>query len=308
MKKLFIIMIVGIVLLSGCKPAVNYSESLDMAYQSTEAPPFAPMAEEAFMGEEEKASYAAGTNVDAMPVERLIIKNATLGIAVEDPVASIDAIYKLAEDMGGFLVTSNVYKTTLSSGVEVPRGSITIRVPAEKLDEAMGIIKAMVADPKNGVLNESVSGQDVTAEFTDSQARLRNLEAAEAQLVDLLNSATDLEYVLEVFRELTSIRSQIEVLEGRIKYLSEAAALSSISVDVIGESSLQPIEIGGWKPQGIAKDAIQALIKALQGLGTVLIWFGLYCLHFLIPLGFGVFFLVKIIWKACAMGKAKKAL
>ncbi|MCJ7696303.1 MAG: DUF4349 domain-containing protein, partial [Anaerolineaceae bacterium] len=135
-----------------------------------------------------------------------------------------------------------------------------------------------------------------------------NLEAAEAQLVDLLNSATDLEYVLEVFRELTSIRSQIEVLEGRIKYLSEAAALSSISVDVIGESSLQPIEIGGWKPQGIAKDAIQALIKALQGLGTVLIWFGLYCLPFLVPLGFGIFFLVKIIRKASAKRKAKKAL
>jgi len=190
--------------------------------------------------------------------------------------------------------------------VEVPRASITIRVPSERLDEAMTKIKAMAADPKTGVLNESVSGQDVTAEYTDSKSRLKNLQAAEEQLVELLDSAKDLQYTLEIFRELTSIRGQIEVLQGQIKYYEEAAALSSIAVDLVGEESLQPIEIGGWKPKGIAKDAIQALIKALQGLGTALIWFGLYCLPFLIPLGVGVYFLVKGIRKARAKRKARK--
>jgi len=218
----------------------------------------------------------------------------------------MDAISLMAEEMGGFLVGSNMYKYQLSTGVEVPRASITIRVPSERLDEAMTKIKAMAADPKTGVLNESVSGQDVTAEYTDSKSRLKNLQAAEEQLVELLDSAKDLQYTLEIFRELTSIRGQIEVLQGQIKYYEEAAALSSIAVDLVGEESLQPIEIGGWKPKGIAKDAIHALIKALQGLGTALIWFGLYCLPFLIPLGVGVYFLVKGIRKARAKRKARK--
>jgi hypothetical protein len=263
------------------------------------------VSEESFY-EGEKGGVSTGNGVEASSVERLVIKNASLGIAVLDPVVSLDAIGKLADDMGGFLVSSNMYKYTLSTGVEVPRGSITIRVPSDRLDEALVKIKAMAADPKTGVLNESISGQDVTAEYTDSKSRLKNLIAAEEQLVELLDSATDLQYTLEIFRELTSIRSQIEVLQGQIKYYEEAAALSAITVDVVGEASLQPIEIGGWKPKGIAKDAIETLIKTLQGIGTALIWFGIYCLPFLIPLGVALFFIIKGARKARAKKKARK--
>ncbi len=310
MKKIWILLIIGVLFLTGCS-ARSEDRSLTVFPQS--APEYEmPAAEESYYeGEKREASSSYdnvtnGSGVDASSVERLVIKNASLSVAVADPVASMDAISLMAEEMGGFLVGSNMYKYQLSTGVEVPRASITIRVPSERLDEAMTKIKAMAADPKTGVLNESVSGQDVTAEYTDSKSRLKNLQAAEEQLVELLDSAKDLQYTLEIFRELTSIRGQIEVLQGQIKYYEEAAALSSIAVDLVGEESLQPIEIGGWKPKGIAKDAIQALIKALQGLGTALIWFGLYCLPFLIPLGVGVYFLVKGIRKARAKRKARK--
>lgn len=310
MKKIWILLIIGVLFLTGCS-ARSEDRSLTVFPQS--APEYEmPAAEESYYeGDKREASSSYdnvtnGSGVDASSVERLVIKNASLSVAVADPVASMDAISLMAEEMGGFLVGSNMYKYQLSTGVEVPRASITIRVPSERLDEAMTKIKAMAADPKTGVLNESVSGQDVTAEYTDSKSRLKNLQAAEEQLVELLDSAKDLQYTLEIFRELTSIRGQIEVLQGQIKYYEEAAALSSIAVDLVGEESLQPIEIGGWKPKGIAKDAIQALIKALQGLGTALIWFGLYCLPFLIPLGVGVYFLVKGIRKARAKRKARK--
>ncbi len=310
MKKIWILLIIGVLFLTGCS-ARSEDRSLTVFPQS--APEYEmPAAEESYYeGEKREASSSYdnvtnGSGVDASSVERLVIKNASLSVAVADPVASMDAISLMAEEMGGFLVGSNMYKYQLSTGVEVPRASITIRVPSERLDEAMTKIKAMAADPKTGVLNESVSGQDVTAEYTDSKSRLKNLQAAEEQLVELLDSAKDLQYTLEIFRELTSIRGQIEVLQGQIKYYEEAAALSSIAVDLVGEESLQPIEIGGWKPKGIAKDAIQALIKALQGLGTALIWFGLYCLPFLIPLGVGVYFLVRGIRKARAKRKARK--
>jgi len=308
MKRIWIILVIGAVLLSGC---ASTQRSLQMV-MPTEAPAYdLAVAEESYYeGEKSGApsTYdgATGNGVEASSVERLVIKNASLGIAVLDPVASLDAIGKLAEEMGGFLVSSNMNKYMLSTGVEVPRGSITIRVPSEKLDEALVKIKAMAADPETGVLNESISGQDVTAEYTDSKSRLKNLVAAEEQLVQLLDSATDLQYTLEIFRELTSIRSQIEVLQGQIKYYEEAAALSAISVEVVGEASLQPLEIAGWKPKGIAKDAVQTLIKTLQGIGTALIWFGIYCLPFLIPLGVVLFFIIKGARKARAKKKARK--
>ena len=309
MKRTWIILVLGAIILSGC---ASNQRSLQTV-MPTEAPAYdrGAVAEESFYEGEKSgapATYdnATGNGVEASTVERLVIKNASLGIAVKDPVVSLDAIGKMADEMGGFLVSSNMYKYMLSTGVEVPRGSITIRVPSERLDEAMLKIKAMAADPETGVMNESISGQDVTAEYTDSKSRLKNLIAAEEQLVELLDSATDLQYTLEIFRELTSIRSQIEVLQGQIKYYEEAAALSAISVDIVGEASLQPIEIGGWKPKGIAKDAIQTLIKTLQGIGTGLIWFGIYCLPFLIPLGIALFFIIKGARKARAKKKARK--
>jgi hypothetical protein len=309
MKKIWIILAIGAIILSGCS-----AKQTSLEYPMPAATPAydrGAVAEESYIEGEKggaPATYddATGNGVEASTVERLVIKNASLGIAVLDPVASLNAIGKLAEEMGGFLVSSNMSKYMLSTGVEVPRGSITIRVPSEKLDEALVKIKAMAADPETGILNESITGQDVTAEYTDSKSRLKNLQAAEEQLVELLASATDLQYTLEIFRELTSIRSQIEVLQGQIKYYEEAAALSAISVDIVGESSLQPIEIAGWKPKGIAKDAVQTLIKTLQGIGTALIWFGIYCLPFLIPLGVALFFIIKGARKAKAKKRARK--
>ncbi len=305
MKRSIIILLIGVLLLTGC--AAKQSD-----FASPEAiPEFGMPPSDAVYQETNKSGMlseydtAAGNGVEASSVERLVIKNASLGIAVVDPVVTLDAIGKMAEEMGGFLVSSRMTKYT-KNGAEIPQGSITIRVPSEQLDDAMALIKSMAVDQETGVMNESITGQDVTAEYTDSKSRLKNLQSAEAQLVELLDSATDLQYTLEIFRELTSIRGQIEVLQGQIKYYEEAAALSSISVEVIGEASLQPIEIAGWKPKGIAKDAIQALVNTLQSIGTGLIWFGLYCLPFLIPLGFGVFFLVKGIRKGAAKRKAKK--
>ncbi len=304
MKRSILILIIGVLLLTGCAKA-----SEEYAYR--QAIPEMPAASDGIYSESSKSNSgsvydnAIGNGVEASSVERLVIKNANLGIAVADPVSVLETISKLAEEMGGFLVSSNLYKST-RNGVEVPQANVTIRVPSEKLDEAMAMIKGMAVDQETGILKESITGQDVTAEYTDSKSRLKNLQAAEEQLVELLDSATDLQYTLDIFRELTSIRGQIEVLQGQVKYYEEAAALSSISVEIVGEASLQPIEIAGWKPKGIAKDAIQALIKSLQSIGTALIWFGLYCLPFLLPLGVGVFFLVKGIRKSHAKRKAKK--
>ena len=169
------------------------------------------------------------------------------------------SVMSMAESMGGYVVNSNQWNSVDSSGKAYAQTSVTIRVPSERLDEAMQKIREMAADAENGVLSESVNGQDVTSDYVDSQSRLRNLEAAEQQLVKLLESATDLQYTLEIFRELTNIRSEIEVLKGHIKYLEESAALSSIAVEFVAEASLQPIQIGPWKPSGEAKKAVQAL-------------------------------------------------
>jgi hypothetical protein len=100
-------------------------------------------------------------------VERVVIKNASLEIVVQDPISSVDAISRMAEEMGGFVVNSNTYRIRTTRGNEVPEANITVRVPATRLNEAMDRIKALVGDPGQDVINENISGQDVTQEYTD---------------------------------------------------------------------------------------------------------------------------------------------
>lgn len=234
--------------------------------------------------------------------ERMVIRSASMKVSVADPAQSMQAVQTLANSLGGYVVNSEVGNASDAAGVIYTTSSITVRVPAEKLDEAMAQIRSLAADPKTGVISESVSGQDVTSDYVDSESQLTNLKAAEKQLQELLDKATDLQYTVEIFRELTNIRGQIEVLQGHMKYLKESSQLSSVSVWFVAEASLKPIEIGGWKPEGAAREALQALINAAQGLGTFLIWFAIAWLPFLIPLGLITHFVVKAIRK----GRAKR--
>ena len=231
---------------------------------------------------------AAGEG-DANPAgERIVIKNASLSIAVQNPVENLDAITALANEFGGFVVNSNLYNTKLANGAEVPQGSITIRVPADRLDEALDRIKSGAGR----ILSENVSGQDVTREYTDLQSRLRNLEEAETQLQAIMDDAYRTEDVINVFNQLTYYREQIEIVKGQIQYYEQSAAFSAISVDVLADAAVQPITIGGWQPEGVAREAVQALVNTLQGIADAGIWFALYVLPVLIT----IFIPLRLIW------------
>lgn len=210
--------------------------------------------------------------------ERLVIKNASLQLVVADPPAVMDDITKMAEQMQGYVVSANLYQSTTESGTKVPRASITIRVPADKLNAALEQIKAYSSDLP---LQEDVTSQDVTGEYTDLSSRLRNLEAAEAQLQKIMEDAYTTDDVLQVYNQLVSVREQIEVTKGRMQYLEQSAALSAISVDLIADAAIQPVSIGGWHPTGVARDALRALIRTYQNIVDFLIWLVLY----LIPVG-----------------------
>lgn len=211
---------------------------------------------------------------------RLVIENAELTIVVKDPKARMKEINDLAKELGGYVVSSNLYQDT-STGKEVPQANIVIRVASEKLDEALAKIKEGAVD----VPHENRSGQDVTSQYVDLQAQLKAKQAAEKKLLEIMDQATRAEDVLAIYLQVQSVQTEIEQLKGQIKYLEESAALSAISVQLIAEESTQPIEIGPWKPEGAAKAAIQDLIFFFQNFVDFLIRFVLYNLPALILIG-----------------------
>jgi hypothetical protein len=223
---------------------------------------------EMFFADEGMGNQIFRDSSEPVNVERLVIRNANLTIVVEDPAASAEDIAELAVAFGGFVVNSNVYQNTFGEGVFATQASITIRVPAERLDEALDLIKADVVD----VQSENISGQDVTQEYTDLESRLRNLEAAEVELREIMSSLTDAEDVLSVYQSLRQVREEIEIIKGRMQYFEESARLSAITVDLLPDVVSQPLQIGRWQPQGTAKRALEAMISVLQFIADVGIW------------------------------------
>lgn len=223
-------------------------------------------------------------NLDLGPaVERLVIRDANLTIVVSDPTQTVEQISQMATSMGGFVVRSEVSESTYGQAdIVAKQASITVRVPADRLDEALDRIKGDALE----VRTENVSGQDVTEEYTDLQSRLRNLEETEDQLREIMASTSKTEDVLAVLDQLRRITEEIELIKGRIQYLEQSARLSSISVQVLPDVATQPIQIGRWQPQGTVKDAVEALIGAFQWFVDALIWIIIFVLPVaLIPLG-----------------------
>jgi hypothetical protein len=250
------------------------------------------MPAEGFAPEEPAADFAtnaSGDGFEAAAVERLVIQNADLSIVVIDPEAKMDEIGKMAERMGGFVVSKNIYQTYTANNVKVPEGNITVRVPAENLEQALEQIKEDAVE----VQNETRSGQDVTREYVDLKSRLKTHEQAAEQLSKILEQKTESEEVIEVFNQLVYHREQIEILKGQINYYEEAAAFSAVSVRITAEETLQPLEIAGWRPVGVARDALQALINFFEGFVNFLIWL----IILIIPAGLLILGLLWVVWR-----------
>lgn len=218
--------------------------------------------------------------------ERLVIENADLAIVVKDPETRMKEIADMANEMGGFVVSSNIYTTYYGpNSVEAPGANIVIRVPSERLDEALEKIKEGAVD----VDYENRTGQDVTNIYVDLQSQLKAKQAAEKKLLEILDAANETEDVLAVYTELQRIQSEIEVLKGQIKYYDESTSTSAVNVTLIAEETVKPVEIGGWKLQGTVNDAIQNLIIFTQGFTRFLIQLVLFLLPALILLAIPVY-------------------
>jgi hypothetical protein len=307
-KKLSFIFLVLALILTACgtkaiAPTLQspYLESRD--YGTGGGPADQYSGESAAMPTMAPSSPTNGSNLSASSAaaqERLVIMNANLTVVVADPQSKLEAIDQMASDLGGFVVSMNMYQTYLSNGGTAPEGYISVRIPSGKLDSAINQIKADAVE----VRNETRSGQDVTAEYVDLESRLRTLEAAEEQLTVVMLNATKTEDILNVLNQLEYYREQIEIVKGQMKYYKEASTYSLITVTLVAEETIQPIEIGGWKPEGVARDAVQALVKFLQGFVNFLIWFTLMVLPVLIVI-FGP--IALIVWAIVAGIKRRKA-
>jgi hypothetical protein len=216
-------------------------------------------------GQDATYSNSSDSPISTITVsDRKIIKNGNLSIEVENVIDAMDRITDIADELGGYIISSNKYSNDETHGV------ITIRVPAENFDAAFEQVRQVAVE----IPYENKDSRDVTEEYTDLDAQLRNLEATEAQYLELFKKAETVEDMVTVQRELSQVRGEIERIEGRMKYIDRTSDMSYIEINIRETASLRQKK---WNPSETLISAANGFVTFLKGLVNVLIWVAMFC-------------------------------
>jgi hypothetical protein len=165
----------------------------------------------------------------AAAADRKIIKNGELTLEVSSPNDAQRSVASIADSVGGFVVTS---ETKLIENHDPSKRTVEVklivRVPANQFDAALSSIEKL----SSNVIQRGISGSDVTEEFIDLEARIRTQKALELQFLTIMKQSENITDALEVQRQIAAVRTEIEKLEGRRRFLENRASLSTITVDL----------------------------------------------------------------------------
>ena len=292
MKRRLVIVLILALVLTGCaslrKPAPQVK-----VVAPTPVPLPVEVAKEAAPPSPEEALPSA--------VERMVIRRAELRIVVKDTKEAVNRVESIAVEKGGYLQQSEVWK----SGEDL-EARLVIMVPAEKCEETLAALRDIALD----ILSESVSGQDVTEEYVDLSARLKNLEATEKELRELLATVRErsgkAEDILAVYNELSRIRGEIERVKGRMQYLEQMTAFSTITVNITPSVLAKPVAPTSWQPSHTFWRASRALVTAFQFLVNLAIWVVVFLVPILLVVSIP-FVLIFWLWRRRRTARAKGA-
>lgn len=209
---------------------------------------------------------------------RKIIKNADFILEVEDVDIGLSRLGDSAAQFGGYVLETK----TDASQETYKTGLLRMAVPSDRFESML----QRVREGARRVLSEQASGVDVTGEFVDAQSQIANLEATQARLRAFLDKATTVEEALSVNAELTNIEGQIGQLKGRLQFLSQRAAYSTITVQLrpVAGATPAPNPAAAWDASEVAEGAYRTLATIVQALATVAIWLAVVGLPLMLPL------------------------
>lgn len=164
----------------------------------------------------------------AEAMDRKIIRDADLTLEVGAPAEVQRKITSIAETLGGFVVTSESKQRQVGDARQELEVNLVVRVPAMQFQAALDQIHSA----GNRVVTEKITGQDVTEEFIDLEARVRTQKALEAQFLEIMKQAHKIQDALDVQRQIADVRTEIEKLEGRKRFLENRASLSTITINL----------------------------------------------------------------------------
>ncbi len=227
-----------------------------------------------------------------------IIRTGTMSLEVSDMASALRAARDGIVGLGGYVGAS-----TTSNEADRPSAEITYRIPGEKWEQALDILRGL-----NGlttkVVTEHTEAVEVTGQVIDLEANIANLRASETALQGIAEKATKISDVLEVQAQLTATRGQIEQLTAQLKDLNDRSAFASLAVQFNVPIVAVEAAAKGWEPATVVDEAAARMVSVLQSVATAGIWFVIVWLPILLV--FGALTLVGV-WIARRVGVGRRA-
>ena len=208
--------------------------------------------------------------------EERVIKQAELDMLVDSVKETHVSLQEIAKTHGGFVRDASIYER----GDKTLYGQTVLRVEVGKFEAALDTIRSLALN----VERERLTGTDVTEQFSDLAAQLRNARAEEQAYLALLSRAGSVTELLEVQRELSQVRGRIEMFEGRLKYLADQTDLATITVSLSEKPSLIA-PTGDFRFVDTIKDALQTLVVAFQEIVRGAVWIVILGIGIALPIG-----------------------
>lgn len=211
----------------------------------------------------DKASYDVKADMPA--VDRKIIRNADITIEVDSTSEAQHRVTSIAEARGGFVVTSeSKQRQSADPAQRATDFKLVVRVPEDQFGVALDEIKKLATN----VPEEKATGQDVTEEFIDLEARIKTQKALEDQFLAIMRQANKVEDALEVQRQIAEVRTEIESLEGRKRFIENRSSLATITVNIQA-----PTPVLVTTPTGVGHSLREAVSESVELASGLLIFF-----------------------------------
>ncbi|PGV48812.1 DUF4349 domain-containing protein [Bacillus sp. AFS037270] len=216
---------------------------------------------------------------------QMVIYQAELELRVKNFEHTVQNLEEKAKKYGGYIAESSVTK----DGTEQVSGSMKLRIPQAHFQEFLNDAEGQAAE----VLQRNINGQDVTEEYVDLESRLKSKRAVEERLLSFMKNAAKTEDLLKISADLASVQEEIEVIEGRMKYLENQTSLSTVSITLyetkVVVPELEKDQLNTWeKTKKQFMYSTNLILAALSGV-VVFILGNLPILIIFVLLGFLVY-------------------
>ncbi len=315
-----VFILIATVLLAACgaraaatQPPRGYIEPAATQAPATEAPAEAPVFDSGLSpqsGAPNEKSAGAGQPGEALPPvptaaayeianpagdltviersNRMIVKNADIKLTVKDTDVAINRATQVIGDAGGYIISSRVWYQDYY-GNNLKYAAITIGVPVGEFENVLVRLRGLAVK----VVDETAAGDDVTDQYVDLQSQLINLEATRDRIQEFLKDAKTIDEALRINQELSNIEGQIEQIKGKMNYLNDRSAYSTITINFEPEfpvltptPTMTPYPTATpvpWNPGQTFNDATDTITVLYQGIINMLIWVVVVVLPILLP-------------------------